>query len=55
MCPPKAGLVPKYGQKLTALGRELGGWQLQGRKLPSTKNVKLSFLGAFPFLCSEVL
>lgn len=32
-CLPVAGLVPKFGQKLNALGRELSLWELQGRKL----------------------
>lgn len=49
MCPPHTAFVPKYGQKLTALGEFLGYWQLQEGAAAADKNAKLECLA--PFFC----
>lgn len=47
MCLPQAGFVSNYGQKLTS-DRDLGSWQLQGRKSNSCQDCRTGFFGAFP-------
>lgn len=47
-CLPVVGLVPKFGQKLNALGRELGRWELQGRKLQFHQECGTGCFAAFP-------
>lgn len=45
MCPPHTAFVPKYGQKLTALGEFLGYWQLQARSCCRRQECKAGMFG----------
>lgn len=46
----KAGFVPKYDRKLSALGVDLGCWQFQGRSRHSHQECRIGLFGAFSFL-----
>lgn len=43
--------VPKCGQKLNALGRVLGNWQLQGKSCRSCQEFETEFFFLVPSLC----
>lgn len=50
MCPPQAGFMSKYGQKLITVSMVLGYWQLQKRSCPSCRKCGIGLFGAFDLL-----
>lgn len=50
MCPPHAGFVTTYGEKLTALGGILDYWPPQERSCCSCQESRTGLLCAFSFV-----